>query len=92
MELENMPDSLKLGIATSNYKGGGKDPLYANSYRGITLTPALAKMLESLILNHPRDVLLEKGIPHLNQTGYQRKLSTEFILERGIVQESVLST
>ena len=75
VELESMPNSLKQGIVTPIYKGGGKDPLDTNSYRGITLTPVLAKVLESLILNRLRDVLLEKGIPHLNQTGYRRKVS-----------------
>ena len=64
----NLPESLKLGIVTPIYKGGGKDPLDTNSYRGITLTTVLTKVLESLILNHLRDVLLEEGIPHLNQT------------------------
>ena len=75
VELESVPDSLKLGIVTPIYKGGGKDPLDTNSYRGITPTPVLAKVLESLMLNRLRDVLLEKGIPHLNQTGYRRKVS-----------------
>ena len=51
VELESVPNSLKLGIVTPIYKGGGKDPLDTNSYRGITLTPMLAKVFESLILN-----------------------------------------
>jgi len=47
-----------------------------NSYRGITLTPALAKVLELiLILDCLQDMLMEKGLPHLNQTGYQKRLS-----------------
>ena len=75
VELESMPNSLKLGIVTPIYKGGGKDPLDTNSYRGISLTPVLAKVLESLILNRLQDVLLEIGIPHPNQTGYQKKVS-----------------
>ena len=47
----SVPNSLKLGIVTPIYKGGGKDPVDTNSYRGITLTPVLAKVFESLILN-----------------------------------------
>ena len=70
-----MPNSLKLGIVTPIYKGSGKDSLNTNSYREITLTPVLAKVLESLILNHLQDVLLER-IPHLNQTGDQKKVSS----------------
>lgn len=36
---------------------------------GVTLTPVLAKVLESLILECLQDVLMERGIPHLKQTG-----------------------
>ena len=36
-ELEQIPAALKLGITVPVYKGGGKDPLDVNSYRGITL-------------------------------------------------------
>ena len=38
----------ELGIVIPLYKGGGKDPLDTNSYRGITLSPVLAKVVESL--------------------------------------------
>ena len=47
MELKSVPDLLKLGIVTPTYIGAGKDSLDTNSYRGITLTPVLAKVLES---------------------------------------------
>ena len=33
-KLEHVPDSLKIGIITPLYKGGGKDPLDTHSYRG----------------------------------------------------------
>ena len=69
-ELECVPDSLKTGIITPVYKGGGKDPLNTNSYRGVTLTSVLAKVLESLILARLQCHLSGKGIPHLNQTAY----------------------
>ena len=36
VELESMPDSLKLGIVTPICKGDGKDPIDTNSYKGIT--------------------------------------------------------
>ena len=42
---------------------------------GITLTSALAKILESLVLSHLRSHLTERGIPHLNQTAYREKVS-----------------
>ena len=48
-DLECVPDSLKIGIIIPVYKRGGKDPLDTNSYKGITLTSVLAKILESLL-------------------------------------------
>ena len=57
------------------YKGGGKDPLDTNSDRGITVSPALAKVLESLIHGRLSDVLAESGLPHTNQTAYQKNVS-----------------
>lgn len=53
-------------------KGGGKDPLYKNNYRGFTVAPVLAKVLEVLILERLNTVLLETGVPHVNQTAYRR--------------------
>ena len=67
-DLECIPDSLKIGIVVPVYKGGGKDPLDTNSYRGITITSVLAKILESLLLSCLRCHLTERGIPHVNQT------------------------
>ena len=57
------------------YKGGGKDPLDTHSYRGITLTSVLAKVLESLILTRLQCHFSEKGILHLNQTAYRKGVS-----------------
>ena len=44
IELEVVPDVLKRGVVVPVYKGGGKDPLKADSYRGITLTSMVAKV------------------------------------------------
>ena len=75
IDSESVPDCLKVGIVIPIYKGGGKDPLDTNSYRGITLTPVLAKVLESLMLGRLRCHLNERGIPHPNQTAYREKMS-----------------
>ena len=72
IELEAIPDILKGGSITPVYKGGGKDPLDKNNYRGITVASVLAKVLESLILERLNIVLLEAGVPHVNQTAYRR--------------------
>ena len=44
VELEQIPSSLKQGITIPVYKGGGKDPLDVNSYRGITLNSVISKL------------------------------------------------
>ena len=68
IELEAIPDILKCGSITPVYKGGGKDPLDKNNYRGITVASVLAKVLEFLILERLNTVLLQAGIPHVSQT------------------------
>ena len=45
IELEMIPGFLKKGVVVPVYKGGGKDPLLMNSYRGISI---LSKVLEFL--------------------------------------------
>ena len=72
IELEAIPSTLKCGSIIPIYKGGGKDPLDQNSYRGITVASVNAKVLESLILGRLNTVLLEAGVPHVNQTAYRR--------------------
>ena len=52
-----------------------KDPLNTNSYRGVTLTSVLAKVLEFLILVRLQCHLSESGILHLNQTAYRKGVS-----------------
>ena len=74
VELEAISDMFKCGSITPVYKGGGKDPLDKNSYRGITVTSVLAKVHEYLILEKLNVVLLESGVPHVNQTAYRRHM------------------
>ena len=57
------------------YKGSGRDPVKTDSYRGVNLSSVLAKMLEMLVLGRMGDLLQEAGIPHINQTAYQRRVS-----------------
>ena len=57
------------------YKGGGKDPLDVNSYRGITLNSVISKVLESLILDRLEPLFVEAGLPHPNQSAYRKKVS-----------------
>ena len=66
------PKIIEEGRAQSGLcKGHGKDPFLVDSYRGITVTSVLAKVLESLVLDRMGLTLQEAG--HLNQTAYVRK-------------------
>ena len=56
------------------YTRAGKDPLDKNNYRDIIVASVLAKVLEFLILERLNTVLLEAGVPHVNQTAYHRRV------------------
>ena len=73
-ELEAVPDCLKCGIIIPVYKGGGKDALKVDSYRGVTLSSVIAKVLELVILERMMPILIDAGIPHENQTAYIKKV------------------
>lgn len=75
IEVEQISLCLKLGITIPVYKGGGKDPLNTNSYRGITLNSVISKVLETLILNRLEPLFMEAGLPHPNQTAYRKHVS-----------------
>lgn len=48
-----------------------------DSYREITLTSMVAKVLEFLLLQRLDLVFLEAGLPHINQSAYRRSVSCE---------------
>ena len=75
VELETIPDVLKLGVINPVYKGNGHDPLDTNSYREITLSSVLSKILELLLLGCFRAILSAPEFPHQNQTGFVKKTS-----------------
>lgn len=75
VDAEQVPACLKQGITIPIYKGGGKDPLDVNSYRGITLNSVISKVLESLILGRLEPLFMEAGLPHPNQSAYRRNVS-----------------
>ena len=74
-DLEDIPACLKLGVITPVYKGKGKDPYAVDSYRPITVTSTLSKVLELVLLQRMELTLREAGIPHLNQTAYRKNVS-----------------
>ena len=76
MESEAVPIVLKTGILVPVYKGGGKDPLEVDSFRGVTSTSTLTKVLEFLIVDRLQLFLLEPGLPHVYQSAYRRGISS----------------
>jgi len=70
ISLEHLPPSLCYAVIVPIYKGKGHDPLNPNSYRGISLTSGIAKVLEKVILRRMLPVLHESGLPHISQTAY----------------------
>ena len=75
VELEAVPDALKSGLVIPIYKGAGKDPLCLDSYRGITITSVISKVLESLLLERMESTFVDAGNPHINQTAYKKSTS-----------------
>ena len=60
---ECVPPCILTGIIQPIYKGKGKDPLCCDSYRGISITPAIMKLFEYILLERIMPVLLENGHP-----------------------------
>ena len=75
VELEEIPNVLKVGLVVPVYKGSNKDPLNMNSYRGITLSNVISKVLEFLLLERMRSIFHEANVPHPNQSAYRKKTS-----------------
>ena len=46
-----------------------------DSYRGITLTSMVSKVLEFLMLERLESVFVAAGLPHINQSAYRRAVS-----------------
>ena len=75
VELEVVPDVLKEGFIVPVYKGGGKDLLRVDSYRGVTVMSVVAKVLEFMFLERLQPVFMEAGLPHVNQPAYRKAVS-----------------
>ena len=73
--LEDTPQCMKDGLLFPVYKQQGKNPLLLNSYRGITISPILCKILEIILLHRLSPILHDAGSPHMLQTAYQKGIS-----------------
>ena len=78
----------KEGVISPIYKGKGKDPLLVSSYRAITISSSLSKLLESITLSRLNPLLDDLNIPDRLQTAYRKGLScTDAIF---VTQEALL--
>ena len=73
--LEEVPNCLNEGLVIPVYKKNGKDPLLPGSYRGITLSSAIIKVFEIILLQRLTPILDESGFPDPAQTAYQKGMS-----------------
>ena len=72
---EEIPLCLKKGLIVPVYKRKGKDPSLASSYRGITISPIISKLLEIIILKRIEPLLEGLNMPDCLQTAYRKGLS-----------------
>ena len=73
--LEVVPEVSKSDVTVRIYKRGWRDPLKVNSYRRITLTSMVSKVLEFLLLERLDLLFMEAGLPHVNQSAYRKAVS-----------------
>ena len=67
----------KHSIVIPVFKGKGRDPLKKDYYRGIALTPVIAKLLEFITLARLQPILEELGVPSRMQTAYRKHTSCD---------------
>ena len=60
---QKVPDSLNEGLIIPVHKGKGKDPFLPGNYRGITLSSAISKLFEIILLQRLTPVLEEASVP-----------------------------
>jgi hypothetical protein len=72
------PEKLKWAIVTPIYKEQNLDRHYFNSYRPISLLPAISKIYEKAIYNQLYKYMCTNNLLHPSQYGFRRAHSTEF--------------
>ena len=85
-QLQTVPDILKIGTLTPVFKRKGSK-LEAKNYRGITVLPVIAKLLELLLRSRLRDIIdrrqnqMQRGFTSYSSPLYCALLIEEFIRE-----------
>lgn len=90
-ELEDVPNSMAMGLIISLYKGKKKNKLLKDSYRGITLLNVAGKILEHLMLSRMIRAFQNSGVPNCLQFSYQAGKScihASFVLQE-VINEAV---
>ena len=72
------PDRLKIAIVTPIYKQQGLDLFRFNSYRPISLLPAISKVFEKIIHKQVYDYFSTNQLFLNSQYGFRKSHSTEF--------------
>ena len=91
--LERISQCFKHGIVIPAHKGKSRDPLLKKSYRGITLTSVLAKVLELVLMERISPLLEDAGVPQISQTAYKKEVSCQdsiFAIKRQMKSSSVM--
>ena len=87
IQQERLPDVFKKGITIPLFKGGDKDVMDCNSYRGITLQSTMCKIYESIICNRSERIIKKSvGICEV-QAACKKGLSS--VQSSLLLQESV---
>ena len=76
LHIQSIPDVLKSGIITPVYKNKGSK-MDAKNYRGITVLPVIAEILELILRNRLQDAFLQQQNPM--QRGFTSKSSPFFV-------------
>ncbi|KAK3093161.1 hypothetical protein FSP39_012054 [Pinctada imbricata] len=69
-----IPSLFKSGVIIPIYKGKNKDKTMPSNYRGITLTSAIGKVFEKVIMNRIQNssILGPNAFPHAQQFGFSK--------------------
>ena len=86
-EFEIVSDSFVLGDIISLFKGGKKNRLNKDHYRGITLLNVIGKIFERLVLQRWLPVFETWGVPNPLQFAYQKNnscINASFVLQEAV--------
>ena len=77
MKQGKIPEDWKKGIITPIYKGGNKSRSSAESYRPVSLTSVVCKIMEHIIFSHVMTHLEKDSTLHDSQHGFRKQRSCE---------------